>query len=460
MLTSNLRQTQKKIVKMIAIKNIYGRILQSAKFRIRNLTNKSLKIFTRLEVEKVERVAEQDEDVLKRAESIIQRAIEVGRAGRLKVVPEMISISATENCNLKCVMCPGHSGMKGPILSIEDADTLFSSLADKNIDFGSPKLLDMTSGEPTINPDLGPIYRRFKTLFPKAKISMISNATIPVRGRIREAFELTDRVGLSMDGATQETYERIRRGSVYKNVVRNVRDVAEMKQVNVNCENLELMFVAMDQNIHELPEMVRLAHSLGVPGVFAQVSEVRKKTPFNIAGQNITLGLSDEELAPYVIEAQAEAKRLGITLSLTSRFLQAVAPKNEVSETHSSQKATGPAFNVAIKTCSVPWLHSPRFHQDEDGLYPNIVCCHMPNTHRTNITNRLKEFKGKTLYEIYNSDFYWDMREGLLDGSLAKGGCAGCQYLNMTQWTAPQLLELEAATKKVARTVEIVSSSI
>jgi MoaA/NifB/PqqE/SkfB family radical SAM enzyme len=398
-----------------------------------------------------------DEAILANAEPIIQRAIALGRKGLFKVVPEFISISATENCNLKCIMCPGHAQMSGPKLSLDEAEILFSSLIDNNANFGRPKRLDMTAGEPTLNQALGPIYRRFKELFPSAKICMISNATIPIRGRIREAFELADYIGLSMDGATAETYERIRKGSVYKNVVRNVRDIAEMKKLGVNCDSLQLMFVAMDQNIHELPEMVRLAHSLGMPSLFAQASEIRSNTPFNSDGQNISLSLSKTELAPFVIEAKAEAKRLGIDLCLTSTLAEALEPSQPI---HSGLGATQPSptsFEVAIKTCSVPWTNAPRISQNKDGIHPITVCCHMPYESRSGNLEKRKEFRGKSIIEIFNSEFYWNIRSGLLDGTLAKDACEGCQYYQSTQWTAPQLRELEKATKAVERSMKLTS---
>jgi organic radical activating enzyme len=388
--------------------------------------------------------AETDESVLGRAESIIGRAIVLGKQGRFKVVPEMISVSATENCNLKCVMCPGHAGMTGPKLSVDEAEMLFGSLANEDVSFGQPKLLDMTSGEPTLNPDLGTIYGRFKELFPQSKISMISNGTIPVRGKIKEAFEHADRIGLSMDGATQETYERIRKGSVFKNAIRNVKEVAELKKLGVNCETLQIMMVVMDQNIHELPEMIRLAHSLGIPQVFAQAAEVRT-TPFNVEGQNVSLNLPKAKLAPIVLEAKAEAERLGIQLSLTARLEESVLPDTPTQSSH--EAVSGESLEVAIKTCNVLWLHAPRISQNVEGIYPTTACCHMPQVYKSGNLQKRTEFRGKSINEIFNSGFYWDMRAGLLDGTLAKDACEGCQYHQMTQWTADQLRELERASK-------------
>jgi molybdenum cofactor biosynthesis enzyme MoaA len=398
-----------------------------------------------------------DEAVLGRAESILLRAIALGKMGKFRIVPEFISVSATDNCNLKCVMCPGHAGMSGPKLSVNDAEFLFSSLIDKDANFGYPKVLDMTAGEPTLNPNLGPIYARFKELFPDAKISMISNATVPIRGRIREAFMHADRIGLSMDGATVETYERIRKGSIYKNVVRNVKDIGEMKKLGINCESLHLMFVAMNQNIHELPEMVRLAHSLGIPALFGQVAELRSESPFNGEGQNVSLSLSKSEVAPFVREAKAEAERLGISLELTSELQEAIEPiqstHNMTDAEHNSQRLN--SFEVAIRTCHVPWVNAPRIAQNNDGIYPTTVCCHMPNDLGKGNLSVHSEFKGKSINAIFNSEFYWNIRSGLLDGTLAKDACEGCQYYQMTQWTGAQLRELERATEVVERSIKI-----
>ena len=420
---------------------VLGRLRTSFKHRIVGRSLAALDV-------KREEVQEGDASVLARAEEIITRAIEHGRRGSLTVVPEMISVAATENCNLKCVMCPGHAGMDGPKLSTDEANMLFDSLVVEGAHFGSPKILDMTSGEPTLNPDLGIIYARFKELFPGSKISMISNGTIPVRGRIREAFEHADRIGLSMDGATQETYERIRKGSAWKNVIRNVKEVAEIKKIGVNCETLQIMMVVMDQNVHELPEMIRLAHSLGVPQVFAQASEVRT-TPFNIEGQNVSLSLSKAKLAPIICEAKDEAERLGIQLTLTAHLEDALS--QHVSSDHdiAAKKEVRESIplSVAIKTCNVPWMHAPRISQNKDGIYPTTVCCHMPNTKAAGNLFARKELWGKSINEIYNSKFYWDIRGALMDGSLADDACKGCQFYRSTQWTATQLRELEAAVE-------------
>ncbi len=385
--------------------------------------------------------------VVANADSILQKAIGLGKRGRFKIAPENIAVPATQNCNLQCIMCNNkHTGMSGPKISVEEAKLLFGSLADKDVNFGRPKLLDMTSGEPTLNQNLGPIYRLFKDIFPDAKISLISNATLPIRGRVREAFDLADRIGLSIDGATKETYERIRKGSVYENVVRNIKDVVELKKQNSHYETFQLLFVAMDQNIHELPAMVRLTHSLGVPGLFVQAVEVRGQPSFNDEGQNITLSMS--EIAPYLIEAKAEASRLGVMLVLTSVLEDASRPpaSNESVPVTDKDTQVEADFEKKIKTCSYPWFFGPGILQNnEKGIYPKYVCCHMPRRGQMADFTKHPELDNKSIIEIFNSAFYWNIRSALLDGSLARDACEGCQYHRVYQWTASRLKELEAA---------------
>ena len=266
-------------------------------------------------------VADQsDAAVLARAEDILASAIALGREGRFTIVPEHISISATDNCNLRCIMCPGHAGMTGPRLSVEQANSLFGAFGTDHTDFGSTKWLDMTAGEPLLNTQLHIIFRNFKTSVPTEKIQIISNATLPIKGRVKEAIDLCDSIGLSIDGATKETYERIRKGSTFENVTRNIRDVAELKQKGKACDHLTLMFVVMDQNAPELPELIRLAADLGIPNVFAQAVEVRT-TPFMEEGDNMNFDMPAEELRGYIEEAQAEADRLGVHFRPTNGLL-------------------------------------------------------------------------------------------------------------------------------------------
>ena len=233
----------------------------------------------------------------------------------------------------------------------------------------------------------------------------------------------------------------------FENVVRNIRDIAALKHNGKNCDSLHIFFVVMDQNAHELPELIRLAKDVGIPNVFAQAVEVRS-LPFLGEGDNVDFKMPTGELRRYMDEAQAEADRLNIRFEPTSGLVERAMGNGEnanaVKAAGTSPSQTKMSFSDRIKFCHVPWVNSNRFSLNESGVVPSTVCCHMPVVAEGYLM-QYKQLYGCSISSIFNSDIYWDIREKLLDGSLAQGACRGCQYYESTQWTADQLRALEAA---------------
>jgi len=77
-----------------------------------------------------------------------------------------------------------------------------------------------------------------------------------------------DFLAISMDGASQETYEFLRPGLSYEKIIRNVQMIQKRKKaLGRKRPFLRFSFVGMKRNIHELPELIRMAAGLGVPEV-------------------------------------------------------------------------------------------------------------------------------------------------------------------------------------------------
>lgn len=376
-----------------------------------------------------------DAEIMARADSILSEAIELGRAGQFTVVPSYFAVSATDNCNLECIMCPGHSGMTGPALTLTQAENIFASLNSNSANFGSPVYLDVTAGEATVNRELHLIFKMFKERFPQATISIITNATFPLKGRIREIFEYADDIAISIDGATKETYERIRRRSRFENVIRNAKEIAELKGGKVS-----VIFVAMDQNMHEVPDMVRLCSDIGAKNLVLQAVEHRK-TPFLREGDDISLDMPADQIKRYFDTARELAAELGIGFNPTPGTAALAQPvvSDEPLENSSPDERRN-----AIRMCNIPWTSSPRMNFDGDEVVAKTPCCHMVElTDQTNLYAS-GEFKGRTMNAIFNSERYWEIRKDLLSGKLADGACRECQYFNSYQWTPKRLREIEA----------------
>lgn len=385
--------------------------------------------------------------------TILMRAIALGKSGILRIMPEHIGLGVTANCNLRCIMCPGHDCSKGAIMTVSNVEDLISGMSCTENCFGTPQVFDVTSGEPTLDPYLAEIFELLRKRFPDARVQLTSNATLPVKKNISKAFELATNVAISIDGATAKTYERIRRGASFNKVIKNVEDIVALKKKVGNVQSIVVFYVAMDLNIHELPAMVELLHNLGISRLFVQECEDRGG-PFNHENENISLTLSDSELQPILSITKKMADKHGIHLGLTSRFSQIVdgmSKKEDARLVSETPAKTIPCFQ--FNACLAPWTTAPIINLDHDlTYYPRAPCCHMPHMDLTpELMSRSDYRQGKTIADIFNSSTMWDVRLGLLDGSLASTACRDCQYSVFIQWTPERLNKLQAACEQAER---------
>lgn len=104
------------------------------------------------------------------------------------------------------------------------------------------------------------------------KVGCNSNCTLVSDARAERCVTSGLReLHVSIDGVTAETYERIRRGARFDRVIGNVRKIQRARRrLRSRAPEITLTVVVMRQNVHELPDLVRLAHSLSIGSVFVQ----------------------------------------------------------------------------------------------------------------------------------------------------------------------------------------------
>lgn len=133
--------------------------------------------------------------------------------------PLHVDIELTNACNIKCIMCE-RQNMKRKVgfMSFELFDRIIGQCADYGVDSIKLNLW----GESTLHPDLAKMISH-------AKAKGILNTQFNTNGilmnekLIREIFESgLDRMTFSVDGATRETYEKIRSKSDYDSVMGNL----------------------------------------------------------------------------------------------------------------------------------------------------------------------------------------------------------------------------------------------
>jgi radical SAM protein with 4Fe4S-binding SPASM domain len=141
---------------------------------------------------------------------------------------------------------------------------------------------------------------------------------------------------ISLDGATAATYERIRVDARFARVIANIKAVQQAKRdLQSASPRLRMVVVLMKQNLHELPEIVRLAHRLEIDRIFVQhlchdfgeSSLPAHYAPMRAFVEGQTLLNDDAERVEYYFAASRTiATELGVELRLPNTQPRLHAP--------------------------------------------------------------------------------------------------------------------------------------
>ncbi|MCC6681222.1 MAG: SPASM domain-containing protein [Phycisphaeraceae bacterium] len=212
--------------------------------------------------------------------------------------PYKMKIESTNICNTHCQLCPTGIGLQGRPkgkMSYEN----FTALIDRFQ--GHLVALDLSMwGDPLIVPD---IYRMIRYAHQRGIWTYISSnlhAFKPdaVREDGKTQAELLVESGLdlmtcSLHGATQQTYEMYQPGKRFDEAVEKIRRIIDTRdRLGSSSPQLQLNFVVMKQNEHEIEAFRKLAASLGCKPIFSMPSA---NVRFAAKDKNlISLGLADD----------------------------------------------------------------------------------------------------------------------------------------------------------------------
>ena len=176
------------------------------------------------------------------------------------VFPLFISIEPVDICNLKCPECP--VGMRQHVVKATNIDT---KTTKKIIDELAPTLTHAIlyfQGEPLINQKFGEMvkYARSKNIL----TSTSTNAQLINSTKAKELVESgLDKIIISMDGATQETYEAYRVGGKLEKATGAIKLLNHWKnELKSATPFIEIQFIVFGTNEHEMKAMRRLAKEL------------------------------------------------------------------------------------------------------------------------------------------------------------------------------------------------------
>jgi hypothetical protein len=157
-------------------------------------------------------------------------------------------------------------------------------------------------------------------------------------------------MNFSLDAVTAETYARIRGGN-YERVLRNIRMLTAMRdEAKKRHPVLFMSFVAMADNIHELPQYNVMAHELGARRVF-----VGDLIGWLGAANGNHPATENPRCAEHVAAARCAAAELGLRLDLPER-LEVLPDPNRVSTVafpESTSHDHGQSTGAQVETAAV-----------------------------------------------------------------------------------------------------------
>lgn len=175
--------------------------------------------------------------------------------------PRRLVFELTNACNLNCVMCGRNAADFKPTMFDMDMFRSFEPLMDI-----VEEVTLMGWGEPTIHPHFNEMLEIISKH--SARKYFCSNG-MNLKKVSDAIFDYkVDVFAVSLDGATDETNGRIRRGSKIKQITEDLKEIVRIKKERrLKYPWINFVFCAMRSNIQELPDLIRLASEIGIEEV-------------------------------------------------------------------------------------------------------------------------------------------------------------------------------------------------
>jgi len=236
---------------------------------------------------------------------ILEKATLILRTGYALHKPTSIQVEPTNRCNLKCLHCARKTldNNKG-IGNLNK--TTFSALLTQIPELECVALYGL--GEPFTNSQFFDMVDELKSK--GIYVHVTSNATI-ISESVAEKLisKRVDHLNVSLDGATKETYESIRIGANFNDVVKNVEQLAHIRKSRKSkIPRLSISMVLTKNNLGELVNLIRLGKKIDIDDIRIQdLNPIWGTKELEIENSGI--------LSEKILEAVSLAKELNIRFS-------------------------------------------------------------------------------------------------------------------------------------------------
>lgn len=318
-------------------------------------------------------------------------------------IPYTIQLEPTNKCNLKCRMC--HRSIM-PLSGIgEMSFKNFKRIIDPLLPYLEAVWLQ-GQGEPFLCKDIFEMIKYLKSKL--IYVNTVTNGTLLSTDICNKIVSSgLDEIAISIDGATAETYERIRTGADFEEVTKNVQTLTSLIAHSPRKDiKVAAFVVAMRENLYELPDLVTLIHGLGVRYLWVQ----------DVQFQQLDAGLARKDESLRVLADQDDREKNQIE-SYLRKALQLVHKYDMQILTYGGKSIFNRlSISRNRQKCSWPWTSA---YVTWDGF---VSPCCIPSTY----------FCGNLLQDpfkkIWNNEKYHDFRRRLKGGEFPYQ-CVNCSFL-------------------------------
>ena len=335
-----------------------------------------------------------------------------------------VYVEPTNACNLDCTTCM-RNVWDEPLGTMPMA--LFTKILDDLQSFDPlPNLFFGGFGEPLAHPE---IVRMLTTARQAGfEVELITNGTLLDAAAAEQLVEAgLNRLWVSLDGASPASYADVRLGAELPRVIENLsRLIALRDSQPTGLPKLGIAFVAMQQNIQDLPAIIRLGKSLGVDrfsisGVLPHTKELREQILYRRS-------MEDANLLPSEWSPVVSLPRSDPDETLLRALLEIFA------ERASLQVASQPV-DLGVNKC--PFVEKGSVSIRWDGAVS--PCLSLLHSHTSYLGQNLRQshayavgnIQERSLLELWNDPAYVRLRERLQEFNFSP--CAFCNSCQMAE---------------------------
>ncbi len=307
----------------------------------------------------------------------------------------MIGLDASTKCNLECIFCLRvfMELLPEKQVTAEEIDRLAKEAFD-----GCSGISLSLGAEPLLNTEFDKLIDLLNA-YPYVHTTMTSNG-LTLSNKITHLLveKGYKEISISMDGATKETYESIRKGARFETLIRNLQRLKQLKEtLRSPYPRVRFHFALMRRNIAEIPAFVDLVHELG--------GELIRFQHFIIPHESLTqesLWFDKETSNRFLTEGIEKCKQYGIAIDAPPLF--------DLNTVSNGRK------RLRTSLCHWPW--KGMLLDPQGGALP---CCQWKGPLLGNVNEQGFE-------AVWNGEGYRQLRRDWISGNL-NDYCRNCSAL-------------------------------